>query len=349
MTTRTQTKIGITTTVPIEAILASGAVPYDLNNAFISHSSPRGLIRDAERDGLPRNICNWVKGIYAVAKAENVDHVIAVDRGDCDAALAATRLLSESGVRVTPFSFPRRPDVTEMRKAIAELCDELGTTGEAAQAAYEDLADIRKMASQVDLLGAKGVIPSAKVFTSLIGCTDLESDPTEYRSVLESVLSQYASSSLEQSRQGPKLALIGVPPIYTDLLDVIESLGGQVVFQETPRSFSLAPSVGCKSIHQAYSDYRYPYGYRIRLADIRDQCVSREVDGVIHYVQTFCPQGIEQKTVERGVAKPYLLLDGDAPGPTDSRTKLRLEAFMESLLHPRLNTGQVTHDVTASH
>jgi len=334
--------------VPIEAILATGAVPYDLNNAFISHSDPRSLMRDAERDGLPRNICSWVKGIYGIARAENIDHVIAVDRGDCDAALAATRLLSESGVRITPFSYPRRPDAIEMRVAISELCGELGTTGEAAQRVYEDLASIREMASQVDLLGARGVIPSAKVFESLIGCTDMESDPIEYGTVLESVLGQYASSSaIKLHGRGSRLALIGVPPINSDLLDVVESLGGHVVLQETPRSFSLASSVGCESIHQAYAEYSYPYGHKVRLADLREQCLTREVDGVIHYVQTFCPQGIEQRIIERGIGRPYLLLDGDAPGPTDARTKLRLEAFLESLLHLRSDPERVTHDVPA--
>ncbi len=61
-----QKKVGITTTVPIEVIYAANMVPVDLNNLFIKSDEPQKLIEEAELRGYPRNICAWIKGIYAV-------------------------------------------------------------------------------------------------------------------------------------------------------------------------------------------------------------------------------------------------------------------------------------------
>ncbi|MBI4643287.1 MAG: hypothetical protein HY743_06060, partial [Deltaproteobacteria bacterium] len=62
------TKIGLTTTIPVEAVLAAGLTPVDLNNLFIS--SPQALARVslAETAGFPRTVCAWVKGIYATLR-----------------------------------------------------------------------------------------------------------------------------------------------------------------------------------------------------------------------------------------------------------------------------------------
>ncbi len=62
-------KIGITTTVPSELIFASGAVPVDLNNIFITSGHRKDFIRSAERAGYPRNVCGWIKGLYGTVLA----------------------------------------------------------------------------------------------------------------------------------------------------------------------------------------------------------------------------------------------------------------------------------------
>ena len=59
-------KIGITTNVPIEVLIAAGYRPVDLNNIFISDPDPERLIKLAEKDGFPINCCGWIKGIYGV-------------------------------------------------------------------------------------------------------------------------------------------------------------------------------------------------------------------------------------------------------------------------------------------
>ena len=72
-------RIGITTTVPVEIILAAGHTPVDLNNIFIADKEPNRLVEIAEDAGYPRNICGWIKGLYSIASRPGcVDMVIAV-------------------------------------------------------------------------------------------------------------------------------------------------------------------------------------------------------------------------------------------------------------------------------
>ena len=60
-------KTGFTTTIPLEILLAAGRTPVDLNNLFITGGKSLDLIETAEAEGFPRNVCNWIKGIYAAA------------------------------------------------------------------------------------------------------------------------------------------------------------------------------------------------------------------------------------------------------------------------------------------
>ena len=59
------TRIGLTTTLPVEAVLAAGLAPVDLNNLFISSPEALARVSAAESAGFPRTVCAWVKGIYA--------------------------------------------------------------------------------------------------------------------------------------------------------------------------------------------------------------------------------------------------------------------------------------------
>ena len=58
-------RIGMTTTVPVEIILAAGHVPVDLNNIFITGADPVRRVDAAEDAGYPRTICGWIKGLYS--------------------------------------------------------------------------------------------------------------------------------------------------------------------------------------------------------------------------------------------------------------------------------------------
>ncbi len=66
-------QIGITTTVPVEIVLAAGLTPVDLNNVLVSDSQPEHLVAIAERAGFPLNCCSWIKGIYGVVMEKGID------------------------------------------------------------------------------------------------------------------------------------------------------------------------------------------------------------------------------------------------------------------------------------
>ena len=99
-------KIGFTTTIPVEIILAAGHIPVDLNNIFVANNNPRELIDVAHEDGLPRNCCSWIKGLYSVGiKLKAVDEIIAVTNGDCSNTHALAELYAEMGIPVHSFSY----------------------------------------------------------------------------------------------------------------------------------------------------------------------------------------------------------------------------------------------------
>ena len=74
-----------------------------------------------------------------------------------------------------------------------------------------------------------------------------------------------------------------------------------------------------------------PYGIFYRLEDALPQLQRREVQGVIHYAQSFCYRQIEDIIVRQRVPMPVLTLEGDTPNHLDARTKMRIDSFLEML------------------
>ncbi|GAF82550.1 unnamed protein product, partial [marine sediment metagenome] len=102
--------IGITTTVPIEVLLAAGYQPVDLNNIFISDPDPERLVGIAEKAGFPINCCTWIKGIYGVVMEQGIDTVLCVTTGDCSNTIMLMEVLKLKGHNVIPFAYPDHPD-----------------------------------------------------------------------------------------------------------------------------------------------------------------------------------------------------------------------------------------------
>jgi benzoyl-CoA reductase/2-hydroxyglutaryl-CoA dehydratase subunit BcrC/BadD/HgdB len=126
-----------------------------------------------------------------------------------------------------------------------------------------------------------------------------------------------------------RLAYIGVPPIFTDLYRSLQQAGARVVFNETQRQFSMPYKVD--SLVEQYRRYTYPYDIFVRLDDIEKEIARRRVDGIIHYVQSFCFRQIEDLIVRKRFKLPILTLEGDRPGPLDARTRIRIEGFVEMI------------------
>src|SRR3990170_4136777 len=88
------TKIGLTTTIPVEVVLAAGLTPVDLNNIFITAPDALQRVSEAEAAGLPRTICAWVKGIYATLQLRpDIQAILVACQGDCSYTQALGEIL----------------------------------------------------------------------------------------------------------------------------------------------------------------------------------------------------------------------------------------------------------------
>ena len=139
------------------------------------------------------------------------------------------------------------------------------------------------------------------------------------------------------STEKVRLAYIGVPPVFPEIYPFLETIGARVVFNETQRQFAM-PYDTLDMVEQ-YRSYTYPYDIFHRLADIVAETGRRGVDGVIHYVQSFCFRQIEDMIIRKKLPFPILTLEGDKPGPLDERTKIRLEGFIEMLAGNQVEAG----------
>jgi benzoyl-CoA reductase/2-hydroxyglutaryl-CoA dehydratase subunit BcrC/BadD/HgdB len=172
-----------------------------------------------------------------------------------------------------------------------------------------------------------GTVTGGENHAWLVSSSDFRGDPDEF----ERAISAFIGDAARRRRRTPRvrLAYVGVPGILTDLYDFLEEAGAAVVFNETQRQFSM-PFPRQDLVGQ-YLSYTYPYGLSARIEDIDREVRLRHVDGIVHYVQSFCFRNIHDYQLRRSVAVPVLTLEGDRPGPLDARSKLRLESFVEML------------------
>ena len=323
-------RIGFTTTIPVEIVLAAGATPVDLNNIFVTHPEADSLMRRAEMDGYPRSVCSWIKGIYgAVMKLKPVDRLIVVTEGDC----SNTRSLHETfqiadDFPLLTFNYPHDRDRKRLRREMEKLADSLETTLEAAEQWREKLRPLRKKLRKLDELTWKsGKVTGAENHLWMVSSSDFNGDPEKYERELDAFLKE--AENRTEHKPGIRLAFAGVPPIISDLYDYLSGNGAQIVLNEMQRQFSMP--YDCDSLEEQYLRYRYPYDVFYRLEDLEQEIRKRNIQGLIHYVQAFCHRGIEDIAMRKKLEIPILTLEGDQPGPLDARTTLRLDIFLEML------------------
>ncbi|MBN1141590.1 MAG: 2-hydroxyacyl-CoA dehydratase [Deltaproteobacteria bacterium] len=320
--------IGITTTVPLEIPLAAGKQVFDLNNLFINHEEPRILTEEAELAGFPRNTCGWIKGIYGIIKRLDIRELIAVTEGDCSNTRALMEVLATEGIRAIPFAFPFSRSKQELAAQLEGFAQAFGVTFDQAGAIKKDLDRIRAKIVEIDrLTWQENRVSGFENHLFLVSSSDMKGDPAAFEAEIDAFLIE--ARNRPPFREKLRLAYVGVPPIFTDIYSVAESLEGRFVFNETQRQFVM-PSL-CGSLTDQYLSYTYPYGIFARLEDIRTEIERRHVDGLIHYVQSFCFRQIEDIVLKKELSLPILTLEGDQPGPLDPRTRLRLESFLEML------------------
>lgn len=322
------TRIGITTTVPVEAIYAAGCVPVDLNNVFINSADPQALVARAENQGYPRNACGWIKGIYSTALQEGFDTVVAVIEGDCSQTQAMVETLEMSGVQIIPFAFPYGRDRDVLRLQIDKLIGRLQTTWDETLAWKARLDTIRRKVRTLDqLTWRRGTVTSFENHYYQVSCSDLNRDPDAFEREVEAVLARAEQAPEQKGRL--RLGYIGIPPIFTDFYEYLESLGVRVVFNEVQRQFAMPYDTD--DLVEQYALYTYPYDIFHRLADIKKEVERRRISGLIHYTQSFCFRQIQDLIVRKHIDLPVLTLEGDTPMKLDARTKVRIESFVEML------------------
>jgi len=320
--------IGLTSTIPVEIIIAAGLKPVDINNLFIGSDNPERLVSQAESGGFPQNICSWIKGIYSSVLSNGLKNVIAVTGGDCSNTIALAEILAGRGVRVIPFDYPYNRDRALLTAQMDKLMLTLSTDWDSVEAARVRINRIRTRLKELDRLTfQENVITGFENHIFLVSSSDFMSDPDRFEKELDVLLIE-AGKRIPRSEE-IRIGYLGVPPIFTDFYEYMESMGARVVFNEVQRQFSMP--FESEDIVEQYLLYTYPYGVEGRIADIKKAITERQLDGLIHYTQTFCFRQLYDIILREQLPVPILTLEGDRPGKIDSRTALRIETFIEIL------------------
>jgi len=320
-------RIGITTTIPVEAVFAAGDTPVDLNNVFIGCGDPCRLVDCAEVAGYPANICAWVKGIYTVAVEQpGVDAVIAVTQGDCSNTHALMETLELRGIRIIPFAYPYDGDRDLLRLQMEKLIEALGTSWDETMKVKRELEPVRGKLRRIDeLTWCDNLVTGEENLLFLVNSSDFEGDWRAYEQKVDDFLNEAASRKPQLTEV--RLGFVGVPPIFADFHAAVEDAGTRIVFNEIPRQFAMPYRTD--DIVEQYLAYTYPYGVFRRIEDINRAIVERDIQGLIHYTQSFCFRQVEDLILREKVKVPILTIEGDRPGNVDARTRTRIQAFVE--------------------
>ncbi len=332
-------KIGITTTVPVEILLAAGYQPVDLNNVLVSDPTPERLVAIAERAGFPLNCCSWIKGIYGVCLDRGIKDVICVTTGDCSNTIMLSEVLRRRDMNVITFAYPQKPDISAVKEALKSLAGTLGTTLEKAEKVREEIKPVRELLRELDrLTWEEGRISGSLNHLWLVSSSDFNQNYTAYARELRELI---GSSRKRQPypESWLRLGYIGVPSVFAgELYDYIERQRARVVFNEVQRQFAM-PEPG-NSLTEQYANYTYPYPMEFRLKDIKKEIERRRIDAAIHYVQAFCHRGIGDVIFREELKVPVLTLEGSDNFFLTAHVKTRIEAFIDMLERKRVQTGQ---------
>lgn len=321
-------KIGITTTIPVEILLAAGVTPVDLNNVFITHPEALSLVEEAEGAGFPITSCGWIKGLYTVALKSGIKEVVAVTQGDCSNTHALMETLELEGIKMIPFAYPYDRDPDLLRLQIKKFMHYFGVTRPGLQKIQERLQVLRAKIKLIDeLTWQESQVTGWENHYFQVSCSDFEGEVAAFEKKVDVFMEKLNHRPL--TKDYIPLGYIGVPPIFPSLYDYLESLGARVVYNEVQRQFAMP--YGERDLVEQYRRYTYPYNVFYRLEDIEAEAQRRNLAGIIHYVQAFCFRQIEDIVLRKRLRLPLLTLEGDKPTPLDAQRKLRLESFVEMI------------------
>ncbi len=239
-------------------------------------------------------------------------------------------MLRADSVEIVPFAFPYSPaDSALLDLALDRFAAALGATRQEAEDWKAPLDRARSLAHRMDELNwRENRATGAEQHLWTISCSDFFGDPERYAARASERIAECAARAPDERsiRLGASWA------------SRRSATGFSSCSNRTARAWSSTKSRASspcrgptRSLVEQYSRYTYPYDIFHRLADIREQLALRRVQGVIHYVQSFCFRQVQDALVRRELRLPILTLECDRPGPPDMRTQTRIEAFLEML------------------
>ena len=317
--------IAFTSSFPVEVFFAAGHIPVDLNNVFITNDSS-AKVQNAELKGFPRTFCSWIKGNYTAALSTNPDLIIGIVEGDCSNSNSLLDIFTEDHFPVYRFSFPADKNYEDLDKEITRLEDYFGVSRKETLQAKQRLDKIRRKLIILDEWTWKErLVSGLENHFWLVNSSDFMGNPDRYESKLDAFLTKAKKRDPLPAKL--RLAYLGVPPIYKNIYETIIELGGDVLFNEVQRQFSMPYLL--PDIVSQYLAYTYPYSVFDRLQDIKRELERRQIEAVISYTQSFCHLQLDNLLLRKHIDLPFLTLEGDQPEDIDARTLLRLESFFE--------------------
>lgn len=324
-------KIGITTTVPVEVLIAAGYEVTDLNNIFITDKEYAKYIDNAEKDGFPRSSCAFNKGVYWAAIKENFKEVIGVTEGDCSNTKALEEVLKMKGVKVYPFAYPQTHSLEDVKNSLDNFMNIFHVSFEQVEKVRKRLCRIRKLIKKLDeLTYIENKATAIENHIYQVSASDFNGNYEKFENDLINKIDEIKKR--KPVKRKLRLGYIGTPPMTLDLYEYVENFDSQFVYNEVQREFSFPRGINCKNIYEQYYDYTYPYDLNFRLKEINKQIYDREIDAIVHYTQSFCYRQIEHVVIKKLIKVPVLNIEGDKLNVLDARTKLRIEAFLDMLI-----------------
>lgn len=324
-------KIGLTTTVPVEILIAAEYTPVDLNNLFITSKDYSNYIDIAERDGFPKSMCAWIKGIYGACIENDIKEIIGVMEGDCSNTKALIEVLELRDIKVYPFSFPHSHKKKDVKKELDKFMDIFNVNAQEVEKVRIRLNKVRNLAKEIDKLTY--ISNKANGFENhlyQVSLSDLNGDIDTFECELEDVISKIKKR--QPINKKLRLGYLGVPPMTGDIYAFVENFNATFVYNEVQREFAFPRADKATNIYDQYYDYTYPYDTEFRIIELKNQINERKLDGIIHYTQAFCYRAVEDIVLKQKLDIPILNIEGDKLNTLDARTKLRIEAFLDMLL-----------------
>lgn len=324
-------KIGLTTTVPIEVLIAAGYTPVDLNNIFIISEDYLKYIDIAEKDGFPKSLCAWIKGIYGACIENNIKEIVGVIEGDYSNTKALIEVLQLKGIKVYPFSFPHSHKKEDVEIEIRKFMNIFNVSLEQVESVRKRLNKTRQLAKEIDELTY--IHNKASGFENhlyQVSLSDVNGDIDSFEAHLNKVIDDIKNRQPWSKKL--RLGYIGVPPMTSDIYEFVEKFDTHFVYNEVQREFAFPRADESLNIFDQYYDYTYPYNTEFRISELKKQIKERKLDAIIHYTQAFCYRAVEDIVLKHELDIPILNIEGDKLNALDARTKLRLEAFLDMLV-----------------